>query len=157
MKIRAYQHDDLTNIVSLFYDAVHSIPSSDYSADQLEAWAPESERNAVTERLRKAFSANIVRVAEGRDGIMGFCDMTSQGYLDHMYVGSSFQRKGTAGALLRELEKSAEELGVSRITTDASITARPFFEKSGFHVLQPRIAERQGVQLKNFRMHKILV
>lgn len=40
------------------------------------------------------------------------------------------------------------------ITTYASITAKPFFEKRGYKVVKERQVERQGIFLTNYVMIK---
>ena len=40
------------------------------------------------------------------------------------------------------------------VTTHASITARPFFEKRGYRVVKEQQVERHGVLLTNFVMEK---
>ena len=42
------------------------------------------------------------------------------------------------------------------VTTHASITARPFFEKRGYHVVKEQQVERRGVVLINYVMIKRL-
>ncbi|MBT7088103.1 GNAT family N-acetyltransferase, partial [bacterium] len=46
-------------------------------------------------------------------------------------------------------------LGVKRVYTEASITAKPFFEKRGFKVIKEQQVEKRGVKLTNFQMEKI--
>lgn len=41
------------------------------------------------------------------------------------------------------------------MTVHASLTARAFFEKRGYKVLERRRVERKGVELTNFLMEKI--
>ena len=43
-----------------------------------------------------------------------------------------------------------------RITTHASRTARPFFERRGYRVLRAQTVVRHGVALENFVMEKWL-
>ena len=57
---------------------------------------------------------------------------------------------GIATALCDRLEA-----GFSRVTTYASITARPFFMKRGYRALRENIVERGGVKLKNYLMEKL--
>ena len=45
---------------------------------------------------------------------------------------------------------------IGRIFTEASVTARPFFERRGFRVVSERRVWRQGVELTNFAMEKSL-
>lgn len=60
------------------------------------------------------------------------------------------QGKGVATALCDRLEQVCA--GV--ISTHASITAKPFFEKRGYRVIREQQVERQGVALTNFVMEK---
>jgi putative acetyltransferase len=71
-------------------------------------------------------------------------------------VHGRFQGRGVATALLNEVESLARRLCLARIFTEASITARPFFERRGFTVVAPQILEFDGVTFKNFRMEKLL-
>jgi putative acetyltransferase len=63
---------------------------------------------------------------------------------------------GVASALLGAVEASARAQGLPEIFTEASLTARPFFEQRGFSVLAAQLVEKRGQILKNFRMKKIL-
>jgi hypothetical protein len=40
--------------------------------------------------------------------------------------------------------------------TEASITARPFFEAEGFVVLSPQVVISRGVEFVNYRMERVL-
>ena len=82
--------------------------------------------------------------------IVGFADRTHSGYLDRLFVHHQYQRMGVATALCDALE--ADFSGV--ITTQASITAKPFFEQWGYRVLYSQQVERQGIFLANYRMEK---
>ncbi|GEA31614.1 hypothetical protein CDIOL_25370 [Clostridium diolis] len=42
------------------------------------------------------------------------------------------------------------------ITVEASITAKPFFEKRGYHIVRQQEVERKGQLLTNFVMKKLL-
>ncbi|MFC6235817.1 GNAT family N-acetyltransferase, partial [Leucobacter soli] len=58
--------------------------------------------------------------------------------------------------LLAEAERRARTSGVAELYTDASITARPFFERRGFRVEREQRQVRSGAELVNFRMRKRL-
>ncbi len=87
---------------------------------------------------------------------MGFGDLAADGYLDRLYVHPNFQRCGVATAICGALEAHARLLGVPAVTTHASITARPFFERRGYHVVREQQVERAGVTLINFVMERTL-
>ena len=82
------------------------------------------------------------------DVIVGFGDIDKTGYLDRLFVHKDNQRKGIATAICNQLEQFVE----GNITTHASITARPFFEKRGYKVVMEQQAERRGVFLTNYVM-----
>lgn len=82
--------------------------------------------------------------------LVGFGDIDKTGYLDRLFVHADYQRKGIATAICNQLEQAVQ----GNITTDASITAKPFFEKRGYRVIREQQVERQGVALTNFVMEK---
>ena len=148
MLIRPYRPSDLPALTRLFYDTVHTVNAADYSPDQLAAWATGQVDEA---RWNASLLAHRTLVAEVDGIIAGFADMTDEGYLDRLYVHRDFQRRGIAAALCDELESGC---AAPVLTTHASITARPFFEKRGWQAVRQQTVVRQGVELTNFVMEK---
>lgn len=153
MKVRCYQSDDTTSLARLFTESVHSINTRDYSCEQIAAWAPAPPD---IEHWHKQLGSHIVFLAEHDSDIVGFITFEPDGHLDHLYVPSYFHRQGVASALYRRVEQEAFTLGVSRIFTEASITAVKFFESVGFRVIVFQQVERGGIPLKNYQMEKLL-
>ncbi len=52
------------------------------------------------------------------------------------------------------LESEAKKLHLLEIHTEASITAKPFFEHRGYKIVCSQTVERNGVKLTNFKMQK---
>ena len=101
--------------------------------------------------------AHLSLVAWEQNSIAGFADIDlAEGYLDRMYVSKDFQRQRVATALLSQLEQAAKDAGCQKITSDVSITARPFFERNGFRVIRRQEVVRRDVTLVNFKMEKEL-
>lgn len=148
MKLRLYQSDDLKEILALFHETVHTVNIADYTKEQCDAWAPET---ADEIRWNKILSAHLTLVAIEGNQIVGFADMDETGYLDHLYVHSRFQRKGVASALCEALEQAVPS---KRYFVHASITARPFFEAQGYHVICEQQVKRCGITLINYQMEK---
>ncbi len=73
-----------------------------------------------------------------------------------LYVHPDHQRCGVASALLRATEALARPRGLTELTVEASLTARPFFERAGFRQVMPQRVERNGLLLLNYRMEKRL-
>ncbi|WP_374110929.1 MULTISPECIES: GNAT family N-acetyltransferase [Lysinibacillus] len=62
-----------------------------------------------------------------------------------------------AAALVDLLEADAKKLGLTHIYTDASLTARPFFERKGYQIIQRQTVERQGILFMNVSMGKLFI
>lgn len=149
MWIRRYEPEDLGQITALFYDTVHAVNAADYAPEQLDAWADGAPD---LDRWNGSLLAHHSLVAvEGRDLIVGFGDIDGTGYLDRLYVHKDRQGLGIATALCDRLERAVD---APVITTHASITARPFFERRGYRVLREQQVERHGVRMTNFVMEK---
>lgn len=153
--IRKFQASDITECITLFQETIHSINIKDYSPIQINLWAP-SIKPEVTSRWELLFQ-NISYVAEYNNQIVGFADLSLQGYLDRLYVHKNFQSRGIATNLLKKLEERANNLNLKEITTAASITAKSFFEKNGFSIVKEQQVDIQGVKFINFAMVKFLV
>ena len=149
MILRPYVSADLDELLILFYETVHTVNARDYTPAQLDAWAgPHTDRERWDRTLREHTSL----VAEENGQIIGFGDIDTTGYLDRLYVHKDHQHQGIATFLCDRLEQA---VAAERLTVAASITARPFFEKRGYRVLQEQRVERHGIILTNYRMEKI--
>lgn len=151
MKIRKYKKSDCAEIYKLFFETVHSVNALDYSADEINAWAPADMDQLA---WRDSLASNHALVAEENGEILGFGDITSDGYLDRLYVHKDHQRNGIASLILKELETHATSNGISRIEIHSSKTAQPFFLSKGYVVLRENIVKRKGVNLVNYIMEK---
>lgn len=147
MELRDYLPSDCERLAELFYETVHSVNARDYTKRQLDAWAAGSVDTAEWD---KSFRGHKTVVAVENGVIVGFGDMSPDGYLDRLYVHRDFQRRGTARAICDELERFAG----GRVTTHASITAKPFFLNRGYTVVREQEVIRRGVALKNYVMEK---
>lgn len=147
MIIRKYQPSDCKELTELFYNTVHNVNANDYTKEQLDVWATgQVDLEKWNESLQEHFSI----VAVDDEIIVGFGDIDSTGYLDRLFVHTDYQGKGIATAICNQLEQAVP----GRITTHASITAKPFFEKRGYKVIKEQKVERQGVFLTNYVMVK---
>jgi putative acetyltransferase len=89
--------------------------------EQLAAWAPTlsaDERQDRIQRLRESLSRNSSWVAVRGAAIVGFADITIDGYLDRLYVHKDFQGQGIVLLLLHRIEQEAVGHGVKEIRMD---------------------------------------
>jgi len=154
MKVREYQAKDAPTIAELFSSTVREINGKHYSERQLNAWAsPDKDAHFFHTKLSQSRSF----VAEEEGEILGFADLLPERrLLMYFYVHKGHQRKGIGKALLDKIENIAKEQGIEEIYTDASITAKPFFEAMGFVPLEKQEVERAGLHFVNFKMRKKL-
>ena len=147
MELRKYQSSDCKEVTELFFNTVHIINAKDYTKEQLDVWATgQVDLEKWDQSLQEHYSV----VAVENDVIVGFGDIDSTGYLDRLFVHADYQGRGIATAICNQLEQAVP----GRITTHASITAKPFFEKRGYKVIKEQKVERQGIFLTNFVMEK---
>lgn len=147
MEIRRYEKGDLEKIIRLFRDTVHKVNIKDYIQEQVDVWAPDS---IDMDEWDKTLSEHHTFMAVNEDVIIGFGDIDISGYLDRLYVHHDYLRQGVATLICDKLESTIDS--DLTITTHASITAKPFFEKRGYRVVKKQLVERKGVFLKNYIM-----
>lgn len=149
MKIRQMKGEDGAETLRLFQDTVRAVCAGDYSPAQLRAWIGERSLCDWTGSFFTEGRRALVAEEDGK--IVGFADMTEDGYFDRLYVHKNFQRRGAATALADELERGC---AAPAFTVYASITARAFFEKRGYALLRENAVLRGGETLLNFYMRK---
>ena len=151
--IRDYEAGDAPEIVRLFFETVRSVNRADYSDERLEAWAagvPDPEEWHARMAGRRTL------VAEEGGEVVGFAELEYDGRLDMLYVRKDAVGRGVGRRLYEAVEREARGQGLGWIFTEASITARPFFEQQGFRVVREQMVSRRGVSMTNFVMEKEL-
>jgi putative acetyltransferase len=149
--IRRYTPGDLAGLIVLFRDTVRRINRRDYSQAQVMAWAPDE---IDAQQWARRFGNKAVWVADLEGAPVGFVDVARDGQIDMLYVHADHQGRGIASRLLGTVEAGARAHGLLRLFTEASITARPFFERRGFRVLAPQRVVRWAQEFVNYRMDK---
>ncbi len=148
MEVRKYKSADIKEILQLFYDTVHSVNVKDYTQEQVDVWATGDEN---VEEWDQSLLSHHSYVAVENGLIVGFGDIDETGYLDRLFVHKDYQKKGIATALCNKLESLIDW---DCVTVEASITAKSFFEKRNYVVVQEQQVERNGILLKNYIMQK---
>lgn len=151
--LRPYRPDDAAALLALFRDTIRRVNSRDYSPEQIAAWAPD---DIDTARWSGRFEGRFVPVAEEAGRPVGFAELESNGHIDRVFISADHQRRGIGRQLLAAVVAEARRVGLARLFTEASITARPFFEAQGFVVLAPQVVTCRGAELVNYRMERVL-
>ncbi len=149
--IRHYKEEDAQKTWQLFHNTIRTVNRQHYSAEQVEAWAPDDYE---FEKWQKTMDETRPFIAEIDDEIVGFADLQADGYIDYFFCHADHQGQGVGRALMEKILKTAADKQMPHLYSNVSITARPFYEKFGFGVAREQQLELQGVKLTNFRMEK---
>lgn len=145
---------DIQEIKDLFANTVLTVNRKDYTEEETADWAACGERPGHWERLVNDLHFIVATNAEGH--IIGFAAIRHDGYLHSLFTHKDHQRQGVATRLLRLMESHAMANGAKTITSEVSITARPFFEHNGYAVVSEQKAQAHKLRLTNYKMAKNL-
>ena len=151
IKIYEYNENYLSELIQLFWEVVHCINADDYTEEQIDVWAPNQ---VDTEKWKNRIKDNYVIVAKYGNKIVGFGELSYDGCIDMLYVHKDYLRQRIGQKLLECLIRKAKSLDITEALTEASITAKPFFEKQGFKIVKKQIKTLNDVDLVNYKMKK---
>ena len=151
-RIRRLAENDIPQMRELFRSTVLCVNSRDYTDEECKDWASCGDS---TEHWKDLLTTNDFFAAlDGGGNIIGFSSMNAGGHLHSLFVHKDWQGKGVGTMLLSEAERLAMEYGAGKITSEVSITARPFFEKHGYKVVKEQKAKANRLYLTNYLMEK---
>lgn len=153
MNFRKATISDLKEMQELYIETIKHVCKNDYNPAQIEAWISGVNN---TERWLEVIKTQFVLLAIIENKIAGFGTLKDSNYIDFFYIHKDFQRLGIADKILTELETEAKSHHSKTITSDISITAKPFFEKKGFVAKAKQRNIRLGIELINYKMEKHL-
>lgn len=142
--IRNYIESDAEVLWNIFFHTVRSINCRDYSQSQVEAWAPDSFDSDYWTKRMNGLSPFVAQI-EGV--IVGYTDLQHDGLIDHFFCHHEYQGKGVGRALMNHVFEVGDSRGVRRYYSEVSITARPFYEHMGFHLVEQKTVEIRGQRL----------
>ena len=149
MKIRKFQHGDHVAIAEIFTRAVHEIAAEVYTPEQCLAW---SDREVNYEHWRRRCELKRPFVAVSGSEISGFLELDPDGHIDCAYINPDFKRRGIMTRMVEHAITTCFDLNIRRMYVDASICAKPMFEKVGFLVVEEHMVNINGVELLNYKM-----
>jgi putative acetyltransferase len=153
MQIVAYIQEYAEQITDLFHDTIHQVCSEDYTAEELDVWAPTPmDYDRWASRLERTKPL----VAIKNDKVVGFGELESNGHIDCFYIHKDHQRSGIGRALMDRIEENAKRNVCAKLFAEVSITAKPFFLKMGFRTCRPNLVVIGHLLLKNYLMEKVL-
>lgn len=153
MKIRLFDTQDAPQVAQLFHETVREINIRDYSAPQVKAWAPD---DIQFRNWAEVCSNRFTYVADEAGVILGFGELEPDGHIDCFYCHKNYQRHGVGRQIYQAIASKAFELGLNRLFVEASVTAKPFFQRMGFFVVKEQQVTCRGEVFTNYVMEKFL-
>lgn len=153
-KFREATLTDIPELREMYQSTLRAVNIADYTSEEIEDWASCGDDLSHLADLITNLWFIVALNDSGR--IIGFSSISREGYLHSMFVHKDCQRQGVAGFLLDKIEKYAAGRGIKTITSEVSITARPFFEKQGYEVIKEQKRKANRLCLTNYRMKKTL-
>jgi putative acetyltransferase len=153
IELREFRSGDEPALRAVFESAIHGTARRDYSQLQVDTWAPRSHDVAAWVARVQGIQPFVATI-DGR--VVGYADVQASGYIDHFYVASEAGGQGVGGALMRRILARADELGLVELTSHVSLTAQPFFAHFGFAVVDHRVFDVRGVEMRNAAMRKAI-
>lgn len=152
LHIRIVTEADITELKDLFRETVLHINIQDYTLEEIEDWASCGNTDEHWKDLIDKFH---FFVAENEmEQIVGFASISNEGYLHSMFVHKDYQNMGIASKLYEKIEQFARENKIYRISSEVSITAKPFFQRQGFGIEKEQNSQAKNLFLTNYLMYK---
>lgn len=128
----------------VYFTSIRMVCIKDYTQEQISAWAPESfDLSLFKEKMKKLNPF----VALSDKKVIGYADLQPDGHIDHFFVHGEHQGAGAGKALMSAIINNG--VGLSRLYSYVSHTAKPFYLKNGFIVIKVRNEEIRGVKIEN--------
>ena len=151
--LRPYLPADAAALAEIFRASIDGLTEEDYGEAQREAWVSIADDPAAfAARLGKGLT--IIASLEGEP--VGFASLVGNEELDLLYVTPEVAGQGVGSTLVDALERLASARGSKALMTNASDTARPFFEKRGYVAQSRNTVLINGEWLANTSMTKTL-
>jgi putative acetyltransferase len=153
VELRAYAAGDAEVTLVIFLRAVRETARAHYSPEQVAAWAADS---GDLDSWAAARAAAHTQLAIIHGHVAGFTDLDDYGYIDMLFVDPDFGRQGIASGLLASMVALARQRGLPALTTFASLTSRPVFERQGFVIMDERYFGEGDGAVKTYEMRCVL-
>jgi putative acetyltransferase len=145
--IRNARPADAAAISTLVQRTVRMSNGKDYPSQAIELIVA----NFATDKVGQRMAERDVFVCQKGDRIIGTIALGGD-RLRSLFVDPELQQAGIGARLVAHLEAHARKVGVRELSLSSSLTARGFYERLGYHLIEPQ--EHDGVL--TFLMAKLL-
>ena len=147
--IRKFKIGDEDGMWNVFYSSIHQVCSSNYTDEQIQAWAPDDLDPSIWVSKMQSIKPFVAVLGEK---IIGYADLQNDGKIDHFFVHGDHQAQGVGSSLMTNIIENG--VNKDKLYSEVSHTAKPFFEKCGFKVIKVQQVNMRGVELTNNIMER---
>lgn len=148
LSIRQARPDEVLQILRVQIDALRILCVQDYSPEQIEALVNRNIQHFSRGGYRgeTTFIAELETVRVGVSSLLG--NRISAVYVHPLYI-----RQGIGTRLLRAVEQSASSRSIKTLNITASLTARPFYQASGYQMVDnSHLVSKEGLLIPCIEM-----
>ena len=150
-EIRTATELDIDRMLELCHNSILLSCRGDYNIDQLNSWA---YIGFTPDNLMRLINNSKVFLMEDNSGMIGVASIVKEQHIHLLYIHHERQGRGYGKQLLSYLEFLTFCSGYKSISLHASITAKPFFLRSGYTLLREHQSLIGNQSLTNFEMLK---
>lgn len=156
-KIRKSTLEDIYGVQEAHKRSIIEMCSGDYSREQIEKYA---DINYSKEIWEKSVTSEFLLVVEANDKIEGFChakiNINGEAHIVGLYLTKAIAGKGIGSEIFEMAMEYLKKYNPPKIYLTGTITAKGFYEKMGFLVVEKRQISIRGAMLDCFNMEKII-
>lgn len=132
-EIRFATEADITSALDLAWRMFVKYDSPDYGAEHTERM-----REAIDDRLKdlSIYTQRLLLVALVDGKVVGMIETYGTNRISLLFVGSKYQRKGIATALMSKIASELKMRGYDKIVLNSSPHGLPFYKHFGFVVVE---------------------
>jgi putative acetyltransferase len=153
LALRPYLPADARLLAEIFRASIEELTVEDYDDAQREVWAAAADDD---QEFAGRLAQGLTLVATLGGSVVGFVSLKGPDEIDLLYVHPAVAGQGIGAMLCDAVEKLAASRGTARLVTDASDSARGFFERRGYVAQQRNTVSLAGEWLANTTMEKRL-
>lgn len=154
--VRTADPSDAAEILAVKQAAIEELAATEYTPEELAAWAPDDRAVADYESAIEADAFEVL-VAEIQNQIAGYGVLNAaEASIDGLFVRPFWSRSGVATRLLSQLEMSAALAGCETLSAVVSLNAVPFYRQAGYRRREDRSRTIGDVELDFAFMRKDL-
>lgn len=153
--IRRAEIEDMNAVMDAHRRSIQQICSQDYNEDQVAKWSNVKYSSDI---WNNSVSNEFHLVVEVDGVIEGLChakiDKLQEGHIVGLYFTKKIAGKGIGREVFQRAIDYIKSHNASRVFINATITAKGFYEKMGFEVLEQTKMDVRGTTLDCFKMEK---